>query len=1217
MTATRILLKLAHQAGAPVSQLSLSASHDLELRHLFDAPTPQAGGLGAASPVQHAWYLAEAPTGSAFAADGRNPWDIAHDMARRNLGLVGDAQVITAEPDIDQGWLDLPQRQELAATATPTPDSPDEQKGAPYVAGPGFAWHLGDDFTGLRTARDSPPITASDITIVHLDTGYDRTHLARPKHVDNARERNFVDPGRSNRADDETPTSGVLTNRGHGTGTLGILAGQELKGVRPEGLNGITLGGAAPMRIVPVRIANSVVHFATSTVAKGIDYARSIEADVVSMSMGGLPSAAWADAVNAAYEAGIVVVCAAGNNFGGLPTSLIVYPARFQRVIAACGAMADRTPYFHLPFEDMEGNVGPSAKMRTAITAFTPNIPWARIGAPDIVDLDGGGTSAATPQVAAAAALWLHRNGAKFIERSWQRAEAARQALFRTAERRVRNQTGPDPMFGQGLLRADQALELAEPDDLRQEPRDSASFAFLHLLSSIFGVVPETRNFDMLALELTQLALTSRAAQEVIGDPDAPASQIPESRRRRFLEIIFAERGGSATLNQFLARTLGGTGVASQPASVPPTAGPPAASASATESRRILAPPPPNRRLQIFATDPGSRRRLATAFLNTATAEIAWETAPDGGSLLQPGPVGEYLEVVDVDPASGVGYEPVDLNHPFLLAQDGLPPSEGNPQFHQQMVYAVAMQTIRHFETALGRRALWASRRIQYAPPAPTPSGAQGQPVSAASASAAPSRLRETYVRRLRIYPHGLRQANAYYSPQKVALLLGYFPAADGSRRLVFTSLSHDIIAHETTHALLDGLHRRYQEPTNPDVLAFHEAFADIVAIFQHFTFPELLRFQIELVHGDLRDGKLLAGLAQEFGQTLGRTDALRSAIGKPPSPGDYAAATEPHDRGTVLVAAVFDAFLAIYARRIEDLLRIASGGSGILRAGDLHPDLVGRLADEATRAARHVLTVCIRALDYMPPVDPTFPEYLRALITADSDLVANDRYGYRIAFLEAFGNRGIFPNELRTLSVESLRWQTLDKAAQPSGLGDFIRAEIDISWDVRGDRYQSYLAARDNARKLHGWLDKELQPGIARALGLDRELAQPGQPDGYAGRRDHNGRPRFEVHSVRPARRSSPDGDIRTDIIAVITQHRDVTDGTGVIYTFRGGCTLVLDRREGMPPIRYSVTKPVYSDADAKRVRSYQKTGLGLGLDALYFADSQSEPFALLHSKS
>jgi len=1130
-------------------------------------------------------------------------------MSGSNLGIAG-AQVIVAEPDFEQEW-PLITRPELPyAPSGHGQRDPNDQKRAPYIAGPGMAWHLGDSFTGLRKARDGLNTDQSDITIVHLDTGYDRTHRASAAHVAVELERNFVDPDRLNKADDETPTGKEVTNRGHGTGTLGILAGKRLVGVRPEGLNGITLGGAAPMRIVPVRIANSVVHFWTSSVAQGIDYARSVGADVVSMSMGGLPSAAWADAVNAAYEEGIVVVCAAGNNFGGLPTSLIVYPARFRRVIAACGAMADGTPYFHLPIDKMEGNVGPSAKMRTAITAFTPNIPWARIGSPDTVDLDGGGTSASTPQVAAAAALWLHSNGATFPKGSWQRAEAARQALFRTAKPHEPSDVLPDPMFGRGLLRAAAALELAEFDSLQQEPPDTASFAFLHLLTSAFGFAPGRRNADMLALELTQLAQSSRAAQEVIVDPDLAVEAIPELRQRRFLEIILSERHGSQTLNQFLAERLGRGRVtpsrSSQAAPSMATAVPPPVALGATENRRILAPPPPNRRLQIFATDPSSGRRLATAFLNVAIAEVPWETRPDGETLLQPGPIGEYLEVVDVDPASGVAYEPVDLNHPSLLAQDGLPPSEGNPQFHQQMSYAVAMQTIRHFEVALGRRVLWAQRRIHYAP-----SVALDGPALNKSRS---TTAREAFVPRLRIYPHALRQANAYYSPQKVALMLGYFPAADGSRRLVFTCLSHDIIAHETTHALLDGMHRRFQEATNPDVLAFHEAFADIVAIFQHFTFPELLRFEIARKRGDLAQADLLAGLAQEFGQTLGRSGALRSAIGKSPSPGNYAASAEPHERGTVLVAAVFSAFLAIYLRRTEDLIRIASDGSGILRTGALHPDLVARLADEATRAARHVLTICIRALDYMPPVDPTFPEYLRALMTADSDLVPNDHYGYRVAFLESFGSRGVFPQELRTLSVESLRWQTLDSAAQPRGLGDFIRKEIDVSWDLRGDRYDSYCAARGNAARLHDWLKEKLEPVLAHALGLDRAITSAGKPDEFEGLRDDTGRPRFEVHSVRPARRSSPNGDIRTDIIAVITQQRNVRNKNGGTFRLRGGCTLVLDRRQGMPPIRYAITKPVYRDP--KQVFDYSQSRLGRSLNDLYFGDSQGEPFALLHSE-
>src|SRR5439155_23796975 len=86
------------------------------------------------------------------------------------------------------------------------------------------------------------------------------------------------------------------------------------------------------------------------------------------------------------------------------------------------------------------------------------------------------------------------------------------------------------------------------------------------------------------------------------------------------------------------------------------------------------------------------------------------------------------------------------------------------------------------------------------------------------------------FVQRLRIYPHALRMANAYYSRKKGALLFGYFPGTEDRTSgqfpggMVFTCLAHDVVAHETTHALLDGFHEHFMEATNPDVLAFHEA---------------------------------------------------------------------------------------------------------------------------------------------------------------------------------------------------------------------------------------------------------------------------------------------------------------------------------------------------------------------------------------------------------
>ncbi|HEY7768069.1 MAG TPA: hypothetical protein VIB55_07800, partial [Longimicrobium sp.] len=422
-----------------------------------------------------------------------------------------------------------------------------------------------------------------------------------------------------------------------------------------------------------------------------------------------------------------------------------------------------------------------------------------------------------------------------------------------------------------------------------------------------------------------------------------------------------------------------------------------------------LAPSCPQyRRLRVYAFDPSLDTRVETAVLNRVTLKVPWEE-------LGPGPVGESVEVVDFDPASGCFYAPVNLEHPHLLARDGLPPSEGNPQFHQQMVYAVSMTTIRHFEKALGRAALWS----QYDP----------------------STGKDRQVDRLRLYPHALRGANAYYSPQRMAVLFGYFPATAKEpgkllpRGVVFTCLSHDVIAHEVTHALLDGMYRLLLEPSNPDVLAFHEAFSDIVALFQHFSMPEVLKSQIARTRGDLASQNLLGQLAQQYGEATGRHGALRDALGKvnettkkweprEPDPSLMDTVSEPHDRGSLLVAAVFDAFLAMYRARIADLLRIATAGSGQLPPGELHPDLVNRLAQEASKCARHVLTMCIRALDYCPPVDLTFGEYLRALITADFDLVRDDDLGYRVAFIEAFRRRGIYPRDVRTLSEGSLLWQ-------------------------------------------------------------------------------------------------------------------------------------------------------------------------------------------------
>ncbi|HEU4471952.1 MAG TPA: hypothetical protein VFR58_12750 [Flavisolibacter sp.] len=564
------------------------------------------------------------------------------------------------------------------------------------------------------------------------------------------------------------------------------------------------------------------------------------------------------------------------------------------------------------------------------------------------------------------------------------------------------------------------------------------------------------------------------------------------------------------------------------------------------------------RKLRAYAFDPSLSLQLETNVINNIVYKVAWED-------LSPGPVGEYIEVVDYDPSSACFYRPVDLDNAFVLAQEGLEPSESNPQFHQQMVYAVAMTTIKNFELALGRKITWSQYR-----------NARGE--------------FSQYVQRLRIYPHALREANAYYSPQKKALLFGYFNSTPENPGLqmpgctVYTCLSHDIIAHEITHALLDGMHRRYVEATHIDSLAFHEAFADIVALFQHFTFPEVLKDQIAKTGGDLRAQNLLGELAQEFGKAIGHYGSLRNAIGRfdpekniwqphVPNPQDYLTEKEPHARGAILVATIFDAFISLYKRRIADLVRIATGGTGILPPGSLHPDLVNRMANEASKTAGHILKICIRALDYCPPLDINFGDYLRALITSDYDLVSDDNLDYRIAIIEAFQKRGIFPDNVKNMSVESLLCKVEDDSEQFESrfakLIDFFRRfkekisyisnrrEIyeltkifitggDISKES-GSNAAGVPHRKESIQGLHQRLNiKFLGNEDAVAFGkltgliLDDSMVDVLGIGRSKGRNTMN-MPMLEVHNLKLASRSGPRGDTVNQIIVTLTQKRGV----------------------------------------------------------------------------
>jgi hypothetical protein len=510
------------------------------------------------------------------------------------------------------------------------------------------------------------------------------------------------------------------------------------------------------------------------------------------------------------------------------------------------------------------------------------------------------------------------------------------------------------------------------------------------------------------------------------------------------------------------------------------------------------------------------------------------------------------------------------------------------------MVYAVVMDTIQRFELALGRKIRWRPDNSPRTKP---------------------------FHGLLRVYPHAMQEANAYYDPQRRALLFGYFRASQEDAgtnlpgQLVFTCLSHDIIAHETTHAILDGIRGHYDDLTGFDAPAFHEGFADIVALLQHFSYKDSLLETIQRTGGLIHRNQLAANvkadkngpmiqaeagmdnpmvdLARQFGEAMGNRKALRSALGTPPDPRVLERAFEPHERGAILVAAVFDAFFTVYINRTRDLIRMAYPDGREIVPNFLHADLANRLADEAARTAMRMQNICIRALDYCPPVDITFGDYLRALVTADRDTTVEDSVGYRASLINAFRSRGIRPSGVLSYSEEALSWDpyegTLASAANP----DFSKLWRSVN------EYEDNPTG-ENLKALYGRLWGKAESFRAQ-LGLDLTLD-------------------VQAQSLNTLHRVAPDGSMQRHISAVLVQQRpeliDPANPAGGTFTFRGGTTLIINR-EG--EVRFSITKSIVKplcDERLRQQRAYLKQMYASSALAPYvaFAPDNAFKFQAIH---
>ena len=438
---------------------------------------------------------------------------------------------------------------------------------------------------------------------------------------------------------------------------------------------------------------------------------------------------------------------------------------------------------------------------------------------------------------------------------------------------------------------------------------------------------------------------------------------------------------------------------------------------------------PQRRRLKTFRFDPMSSRQTGRSM------DVSVSYEPD----IEPGPAGKLVKVIDYDPVRDKWYAQLNLRDPFL-ADGGLAPDARDPRCHQQIVYAVAMSVIERFERHLGREFRWWSDSV------------------------------------LLLIPHAFEGANAYFDPGRNAVLFGYFDAdmndsgANLPGQTVYTCLSSDIIAHEVAHAVINRVRYHYQFSTNRDVFAFHEAIADLMALFQHFAYRDVVAEAIKSEGGGVQIDDFMFYLAEEFGESLGRGEALRSAVEEEPDPRAFRDATQPHERGTYFVAAVFDAYREHFKTASEPIVRLATGGSGVLPEGRLASDLISHLTTQALDSADRFLAMVVGAFNYLPPCDVTFGDVVRAIVTADWALNPEDAAGVRRILVEWLRKRGIVP----------------------ARRGFPERGSLDLAVATR----RPSASRRERSRRLDQKLDRLYEVRLRNDQGSQRRRRQNKEPD-------------------------------------------------------------------------------------------------------------------------
>ena len=228
--------------------------------------------------------------------------------------------------------------------------------------------------------------------------------------------------------------------------------------------------------------------------------------------------------------------------------------------------------------------------------------------------------------------------------------------------------------------------------------------------------------------------------------------------------------------------------------------------------------------------------------------------------------------------------------------------------------------------------------------------------------------------------------------------------------------------------------------------------------------------------------------------------------------------------------------------------------------------------------------------------MDIRFGDFLRAMITADRDLVPDDKYAYREAIIDAFRRRSIFPLSVDNLSEDALIWRPARVPIDPIAGLSFANLRF------RGDP-QHPAGAKELMRQARclgevvcsGHQAEEF--GLVSSSDAVKQSLNVGLPC---------------IQSIRSSRRIGPDGQVAFDLVAELTQRQTVTR-KGRPMPFLGGATVILGPNG---EVRYVISKSVVSDSRIKHQTDFVESQAGgeLWEETRHGLEPQPEMLRLVH---